>query len=375
MWNRSWLRASVVAVAACSVVVAGALSASAPHAVADDAGSLRGQAAALLSEINQANASIGAAENTYNAAEWHLSQINSQISTIRSQIQSERSQVSSNQQTLRSDAINAYVNDGTPTGSTGADESAAQAADAQLYGSVAASNLSVDVDKLTTSQDTLASQQATLQQAQHQASVDVSIASNAVASANATKNQLASDLSRVQGRLAQVLAQERQAAEEAQQAASRAQLAAAREAAAAATSSESQGSGASVGGGSISVSNPPPSSVGEAAVQAAESFLGVPYVWGGASRSGVDCSGLVMLAYEAVGISLPHYSGAQMADSTPVPLSDLEPGDLLFYGPGGSEHVAMYVGGGMMIEAPYTGAVVHITPIRLGYGFAGAGRP
>jgi cell wall-associated NlpC family hydrolase len=64
-----------------------------------------------------------------------------------------------------------------------------------------------------------------------------------------------------------------------------------------------------------------------------------------------------------------------MADSTPVPISSLEPGDLLFYGPGGSDHVAMYVGGSTMIEAPYTGAVVWLTPLRLGSGFAGAGRP
>jgi cell wall-associated NlpC family hydrolase len=64
-----------------------------------------------------------------------------------------------------------------------------------------------------------------------------------------------------------------------------------------------------------------------------------------------------------------------MADSTPVPISDLQPGDLLFYGPGGSQHVAMYVGGGEMIESPYTGASVWITGLRLGSGFAGAGRP
>jgi cell wall-associated NlpC family hydrolase len=64
-----------------------------------------------------------------------------------------------------------------------------------------------------------------------------------------------------------------------------------------------------------------------------------------------------------------------MSDSTPVPLGDLQPGDLLFYGPGGDEHVAMYIGNGQMIEAPYTGANVWITGVRLGGDFAGAGRP
>ena len=115
-------------------------------------------------------------------------------------------------------------------------------------------------------------------------------------------------------------------------------------------------------------------------MQAAESQIGVPYVWGGESPKGsaspgFDCSGLTAWSWGQVGVGLPHYSGAQMADSTPVPVSDLQPGDLLFYGPGGSEHVAMYVGGGQMIEAPYTGASVWLTGLRLGSGFVGAGRP
>ncbi len=118
---------------------------------------------------------------------------------------------------------------------------------------------------------------------------------------------------------------------------------------------------------------------GVGAVSAAETQLGVPYVWGGESPgAGFDCSGLVQWAWRQAGVSLPRTSGAQFAASTPVSIADLEPGDLLFYGPSGSDHVAMYVGGGMMIEAPETGEVVHITPLRLGgYGesFAGAGRP
>ena len=111
------------------------------------------------------------------------------------------------------------------------------------------------------------------------------------------------------------------------------------------------------------------------AVAAAESQIGVPYQWAAASPGvAFDCSGLAMWAWSQAGVSLPHYSGAQEASSAPVPsLAAAEPGDLIFWGPGGSEHVAIYIGGGMMIEAPYTGATVHITPVRM--DFQAIGRP
>ena len=116
-------------------------------------------------------------------------------------------------------------------------------------------------------------------------------------------------------------------------------------------------------------------------MQYAESQVGVPYVWGAATPGqGFDCSGLVMWAWGQAGVSLPHYSGGQMAATTPVSVNNLEPGDLLFFGPGGSEHVAMYVGGGTVIQAPYTGSVVGYSSVSAmlswaGSGFVGAGRP
>jgi cell wall-associated NlpC family hydrolase len=97
-------------------------------------------------------------------------------------------------------------------------------------------------------------------------------------------------------------------------------------------------------------------------VAAAESRVGDWYQWGAAGPNTFDCSGLVMWAYEQVGISLPHFSGGQYADTTHIPMSALEPGDLVFPADP-SQHVAMYVGGGMIVEAPYTGAQVHIIPL------------
>ena len=107
---------------------------------------------------------------------------------------------------------------------------------------------------------------------------------------------------------------------------------------------------------------PSESSAAAAAVAAAESRVGDPYVWGAAGPSAFDCSGLVMWAYEQAGISLPHYSGAQFSDTTQIPMSDLQPGDLVFPANPG-EHVAMYIGNGDIVQAPYTGADVQIVPL------------
>ncbi|MCI2016432.1 MAG: NlpC/P60 family protein, partial [Lactobacillus sp.] len=94
-------------------------------------------------------------------------------------------------------------------------------------------------------------------------------------------------------------------------------------------------------------------------VQKALSFVGTPYVWGGASASGLDCSGLVMLAARLSGLgSLPHNAAAQSSLGHSVSLSSLQPGDLLFWG-SPAYHVAIYIGGGQYVHAPKPGDVVH----------------
>ncbi|HSC51925.1 MAG TPA: C40 family peptidase, partial [Gaiellaceae bacterium] len=103
-------------------------------------------------------------------------------------------------------------------------------------------------------------------------------------------------------------------------------------------------------------------------------YLGVPYVWGGASPSGFDCSGLVMYVFAQVGISLPHSSYAQYGMGSPVSRSDLQPGDLVFFD--GLGHVGIYVGGGSFIHAPHTGDVVKISSLSGWYAstYVGARR-
>lgn len=123
----------------------------------------------------------------------------------------------------------------------------------------------------------------------------------------------------------------------------------------------------------------------EIVIARAMSQLGVPYAWGGGNANGptrgirdggvadahgdynkigFDCSGLTLYAYAGVGINLPHYTGYQYQRGKHYPVSQMKRGDLLFWGPNGHGHVAIYLGDGKMIEAPQSGSTVKISPVR-----------
>lgn len=112
---------------------------------------------------------------------------------------------------------------------------------------------------------------------------------------------------------------------------------------------------------------PPPSgSKVETAIAFAKAQLGEPYKWGGAGPSSWDCSGLTMRSWQAAGVNLPHYAGAQYAQTKPVPISKIQRGDLLYWsngGPGSIYHEALYLGGGQMIQAPRPGRSVEIVSL------------
>ncbi|GAT00274.1 NLP/P60 protein [Mycolicibacterium fortuitum subsp. acetamidolyticum] len=115
----------------------------------------------------------------------------------------------------------------------------------------------------------------------------------------------------------------------------------------------------------------------EYVIRRAGSQMGVPYSWGGgsltgpsrgidsgASTVGFDCSGLTRYAFAGVGVLLPRYSGDQYNAGRHIPPSQAKRGDLLFWGPGGGQHEALYLGGGKMLEAQQTGVPVKISPVR-----------
>jgi cell wall-associated NlpC family hydrolase len=99
-------------------------------------------------------------------------------------------------------------------------------------------------------------------------------------------------------------------------------------------------------------------------VRTAKEFLGLHYLWGGLSRWGYDCSGLTWAVYRAHGITIPRDADAQFAAGAPVSLTKMLPGDLLFYEHPVVGHVAMYIGGGKMIESPNSRSEVRIVPVR-----------
>jgi cell wall-associated NlpC family hydrolase len=116
----------------------------------------------------------------------------------------------------------------------------------------------------------------------------------------------------------------------------------------------------------------------EYAIRRGASQMGVPYSWGGgalngpsagvdydAGKIGYDCSGFTRYAFAGVGVQIPKYSGDQYNTGRKVPQSQAKRGDLLFWGPGGSQHVAIYLGGGKMLEASGSAEKVTVSPVRM----------
>lgn len=191
-----------------------------------------------------------------------------------------------------------------------------------------------------------------------------------IEAANATAQRL---LNQTKGELGQLIRAEEQRQRAAQEAAARARAAADTAARQAASSQSNLGRGPQ-GPDTPLPPAPPPSAQVAKVIAYARAQLGKPYVYNTAGPKTFDCSGLTMMAWAQAGVSMPHYSGAQYSMFPHIALSELQPGDLIFKGPGGSTHVSLYVGGGMQIAATHTGSYVLLQPVPYS-NLSGAVRP
>lgn len=225
----------------------------------------------------------------------------------------------------------------------------------------------------------LRSQKAKLAELRVQLVEDRKTATEAVATKAAQKEKVESLLSQrravldsASDELKGLLRAEEQ--RKAAEAAAAAAVARQRQAAAAVAASTPATVAPTAGAAASAPATPLPSGSGNAAAASvAMQYLGVPYVWGGASPSGFDCSGLASYAYAAIGKSVPHYTGAIWNAFPQVPSGQLQVGDLVFFH--GLGHMGIYLGGDQFVHAPHTGDVVKVSQLSTYNGYVGAVRP
>ncbi len=342
--------------------IAGPALASTRSAGADQLQSAQAQAAQIAAQIQAQGAKLAVLSEQYDQDQIHVQQLDQHVAQTQAQITQTRAQVTTDRDQLRRLAVADYTSGGSDDGleqlfTPGGERSAA----VQEYQEVASESVSGAIDSLNKSETVLSAQENDLQTTQSQARTTLAAAHVAQQGAQSELANQQATLANLKGNIATLVAQRQAAQAAAQAAAFQARLAA------------SQQSDANSGLQSVPAV---PGGGGAEAVAAAESQIGVPYVWAGATPgAGFDCSGLTMWAWAHAGVSLSHSAAAQYDETVHVPLSDLQPGDLLFYMEGGIiGHVTMYVGPGEMVQAEETGTNIQITGIWTS-GLVGAGRP
>ena len=392
--------------------------------------SLQARAQALAEQITNDQAKVSGAAEQYDEQTVFLQEDRAMLVKTDNRLKEIRRQLTAVRLRAQTAAIEAYVTGDGLDSQVGAvlNSSVNDAQSAAVYSDVVVHTLNAAVNQLHVVSAKLAAERATQSRTLEAAAQAQRSAARARAVAQAATSNTDSALRQVKGQLYQLTIQREQElaaaaaarAAAALRAAEKAVAARAAKAAAAAaaaakrahanggnttvgTTSDTGGGvnlsggggadgawpyGPGTGGGQPGYGQPldpvGTNTQGQQAVAAAESYLGVPYVWGGASRQGVDCSGLAMLVWEAAGVDLLHGATIQDQESARVSLADIEPGDLLFYhfpndGALPITHVAIYIGSGpygtqTIIQAAEVGTNVAYYPMYW-QGFVSVGQP
>lgn len=350
-----------------------ALSSSTP-AGASSVASLQQRATALASQIQADYDKLDILDEGFNQAEQRVSHLRTEIAAANASIEKQSKLLAADRARLRRVAITAYVDGGSNSGLAALlSSNAGKLPMQQAYLDAASGDLGQAEATVTSAEHEMSVHRSSLQGTERRAAAAEHRIAAERAAAEQITTQLEGDLAQVKGRLATAVAAAERRKQLQEQAAARA----------AALAQQQQITTTPPAPAPAPPSNPAPVSgggSGAVAVRAAESQLGVPYVWGGATPGvGFDCSGLTMWSWAQAGVSLDHGATDQYYEITHVSMSDLQPGDLIFYGDASYlYHVVMYVGSGpygsdTVIQAQQTGTNVMFTPIPP--GAYGAGQP
>ena len=372
--RRCFVIASAV-VAAVSGLIPAVLSSQ--GAGATTVGSLQARAQAIATQITTVNTKIAVLGEEYDQAKLRVGDLDRAISTDKGALATTKQSMQHAMATLRTGAVAAYVSAGSSSGLSVLMGSNANTLPLQqTYLEAADATISTEATTLIDAEHQLKIRRRTLDQAESSATAAATTVASAENREKVLVGQLMAAQTNVKGKLAAAVA--RQEVIEQDQAAARA--AAERAAAATVRVAAAQPAPPVVAAPvatapAASAVTSSGSSQGAAAVRAAESQIGVPYVWGGATPGeGFDCSGLAMWAWSQAGVNLPHSAQAQYDSIEHISFNQLQPGDLIFYASGGYiYHVIMYIGGGQAVQAEDTGTNIQITPVW-GGAYA-AGRP
>ncbi len=329
------------------------------------------QAATITARLNYLGGQVSALAERYDQAQLSLTKINQQVSTQQTQISQTQAQIVAIKSQLSQEAINAYITGGNlPEFSALLSESPTEASVRQEYLNTVTNSQTDLVASYQETTQNLKIQQSSLKTLQTQAVAMVHQVSSAKDAAQVAVNQETAQLNSVNSTIATLVKQQQEL--QAQQAAA----AAAARAREVTFSFPASGASSPISSGSGSGRSTPGLSSGQiaTALSWARQELGKPYVFGGAGPNVFDCSGLTAFVYAKAGIYLPHSAAAQYNDTTRVSLSALQPGDLIFYYSPIS-HVAIYIGGGQVIQALNEASPVEVSGMYWDGVPVGAGRP
>jgi cell wall-associated NlpC family hydrolase len=357
-------QARLVLIGLAAALVVASSSLAAPSSVS----SKQGEARDVMAQIQGLDANLERAVDAYNLANDKLAKIESDLRTNKAELKLARTNLKHAQRQLNAHVVAMYTSGSQDTGlevllgATSMDDLMSRLDTVNRVSDQTADVLrQVKVFRAKVKEEHARLQTAHVQQGKLVAERSAEKAS--IEGQLASRQQL---LSSIKSQIVQM-----QAAEQARQA----QLAAQARARLASTGATvlNASAGAVTSPQPAPVYAPPPSKYG-GVVGIAMQYLGTPYVYGGASPSGFDCSGFVMYVFNQIGVSLPHNAAAQYGYGMPVSRDQLQAGDLVFFN--GLGHVGIYIGGGQFIHSPHTGDVVKISSLTGWYSstFVGARR-